>query len=59
MEDVEPDATEALRFFRQAAELAFSDAHIRIGEFYRKRCLRATFWEWSRSVKFADPAAGL
>jgi TPR repeat protein len=34
-EDIEPDAAEALKFFRQAAELGFSDAYIRIGELYQ------------------------
>ena len=31
-EDVEPDPTEALRLFRQSADLGFSDALIRIGQ---------------------------
>lgn len=31
-EDVEPDAVEALKLFRQSADLGFSDALIRIGE---------------------------
>ena len=32
-EDVEPNFAEAFKLFRQAADLGFSDAHIRIGQF--------------------------
>ena len=31
-EDTTQNPEEALRFYRQAADLGFSDAHIRIGE---------------------------
>jgi TPR repeat protein len=55
-EDIEPDAAEALRFFRQAAELGFSDAYIRIGELYQhgkgvERDVRAALVNFERAAK--------
>ena len=35
-EDVEPDPVEALKLFRQSADLGFSDALIRIGQLHNK-----------------------
>jgi len=35
-EDVEPDPTEALKLFRQSADLGFSDALIRIGQLHQQ-----------------------
>lgn len=55
-EDIEPDAAQALKFFRQAAELGFSDAHIRIGELYQhgkgvERNPKAALANFSKAAK--------
>ncbi len=55
-EDVKKDHAEALRLYRQAAELGFSDAHIRIGQLQEfgkgtERDLKAAFKSYEAAAK--------